>query len=74
MARSLKLNVTAEGVETREQWELLRDLDCDEMQGNHFSEPVAADIMPALLQQGAGQGRRGNVQSLRPRRDGPDSE
>src|SRR5262249_6830158 len=73
MAHSLKLHVTAEGVETREQWELLRDLDCDEMQGNHFSEPVPAGAVPALLLQAAG-GRRATVQPLRPSREGPDPE
>jgi diguanylate cyclase (GGDEF)-like protein len=74
MAHSLKLHVTAEGVETREQWDLLRDLDCDEMQGHHFSEPVAADAVPRLLNQAPGAGRRANVQALRPRRDGPEPE
>jgi EAL domain-containing protein (putative c-di-GMP-specific phosphodiesterase class I) len=66
MAHCLKLHVTAEGVETREQWELLRDLECDEMQGNLFSEPVEPEAVPSLLQQAAG-GRHGNVQELRPR-------
>jgi EAL domain-containing protein (putative c-di-GMP-specific phosphodiesterase class I) len=47
LAHSLKLNVVAEGVETEEQSRLLRLLNCDEMQGFLFSEPVPAEIFEA---------------------------
>ncbi|HEX2825533.1 MAG TPA: EAL domain-containing protein [Burkholderiales bacterium] len=40
MARTLHLTVIAEGVETRPQFELLRRLGCDEVQGYYFSAPV----------------------------------
>ncbi|HUW53298.1 MAG TPA: EAL domain-containing protein [Rhodanobacter sp.] len=43
LAHSLKLKVVAEGVETDEQLRLLRLLDCDEMQGFLFSEPVPSE-------------------------------
>ena len=43
MARKLKLEVVAEGVETVEQLAALRDLGCDRYQGYLFSPPVAAD-------------------------------
>jgi len=68
MAHSMKLHVTAEGVETREQWEFLRELGCDEMQGNYFSEPVIADLIPGFLQS-PGAGRRASVQVLHPKRE-----
>jgi EAL domain-containing protein (putative c-di-GMP-specific phosphodiesterase class I) len=42
MAGALKLEVTAEGVETPEQRELLVALGCREMQGYLFSQPVTA--------------------------------
>jgi EAL domain-containing protein (putative c-di-GMP-specific phosphodiesterase class I) len=40
MAHSLKLRVVAEGVETREQLQFLRENGCDEMQGYLLSPPV----------------------------------
>ncbi len=42
MAHSLKLQTTAEGVETRGQLEALQRLGCDEYQGYLFSRPVPA--------------------------------
>ena len=75
MAHSLGIAVTAEGVETREQWEFLLDLGCEEMQGNYFSAPVAADLVAGIVRQPVAAGRRANVQALRPRRsDGADSQ
>jgi len=49
MARSMKLNVIAEGVETPVQLELLRELQCDEVQGYLISKPVPAADVEALL-------------------------
>ena len=42
LGHSLGLNVVAEGVETREQLELLRDYGCDEVQGYYYSPPIPA--------------------------------
>jgi EAL domain-containing protein (putative c-di-GMP-specific phosphodiesterase class I) len=49
MGKTLKLTVVAEGVETQEQKDFLRDLICDEMQGFYFSKPIASDQFGDLL-------------------------
>ncbi|HEX6751542.1 MAG TPA: PAS domain S-box protein [Longimicrobium sp.] len=49
LARNLGVVVVAEGVETNEQLQLLRALDCDYAQGFLFSVPVPADEADALL-------------------------
>jgi EAL domain-containing protein (putative c-di-GMP-specific phosphodiesterase class I) len=43
MARKLKLEVVAEGVETLEQLAVLRELGCDRYQGYLFSAAVPAE-------------------------------
>ena len=52
LAHSLKLKVTAEGVETMEQLEVLRNLGCDQMQGFLFSRPVPSQAISRLLMEG----------------------
>lgn len=49
MAHSLELHVIAEGVETEEQADTLRLLDCDEYQGFYFCEPIPMEKLIALL-------------------------
>ena len=49
MAKSLGLQVVAEGVETLFQMEALRDLDCDLAQGFLFSRPVPVDDAIELM-------------------------
>jgi diguanylate cyclase (GGDEF)-like protein/PAS domain S-box-containing protein len=44
LAHALNLKVVAEGVETEEQLQQLRLLNCDEMQGYLFGQPVPAEI------------------------------
>jgi len=49
MGKALGLTIVAEGVETNEQQEFLRELACDEIQGFLFSKPVVADRIAELL-------------------------
>jgi EAL domain-containing protein (putative c-di-GMP-specific phosphodiesterase class I) len=52
MARSLKLRVIAEGVETRNELAFLKENHCDEAQGYYFSKPVPARQFVNLLERG----------------------
>jgi len=49
LGHSLRLKVTAEGVETAEQLAWLAELSCDEAQGDLISPPLPADAFQILL-------------------------
>ena len=49
MAKNLRLDVVAEGVETLEQFELLKKFNCAFGQGYYFSRPLAAEGIKVLL-------------------------
>ena len=49
MGKRLHMQVVAEGVETPEQLEFLREQSCPEGQGYHFSRPMAAKEFAVLL-------------------------
>ena len=49
MAHGLKLNVIAEGVETKEQFAHLRESGCDALQGYWFSRPLTVEAVDGLL-------------------------
>ena len=50
IADFLKVPVTAEGVETEEQYKLLKKLGCCTIQGYYFSRPVPADEFNSLIE------------------------
>lgn len=52
MGHNLKLQVLAEGVETKEQLNLLKDNKCDVVQGFYYSRPVNAEAFEKLLKDG----------------------
>jgi diguanylate cyclase (GGDEF)-like protein len=64
LGHKLNLKVVAEGVETDGQLAFLRDNECDEMQGYHFSRPVpVAEIenllrRPEQIERSSGSGAR----------------
>jgi len=49
LARSLGMEVIAEGAETADEIETLRSLGCNFCQGNYFSPPLPADQLDAFL-------------------------
>jgi diguanylate cyclase (GGDEF)-like protein len=49
MGKSLSLTVVAQGVETKEQADFLRQHACDEFQGFYFNKPMSADEFTKLL-------------------------
>jgi len=50
IAKYLKLNVVAEGVETEGQLELLKDAGCDLVQGYYFSRPLPPGEFEKLIE------------------------
>ena len=54
LGQTLKLRVIAEGVETEGQAALLRNINCDEMQGYLFSRPVPAQGIEDMLRAASG--------------------
>jgi diguanylate cyclase (GGDEF)-like protein len=50
LGQGLDLKMVAEGVETEQQLDLLRSLNCDIVQGYLFSRPIAFDQMTEMLQ------------------------
>ena len=54
LGHSLDLVVLSEGVETQEQYDLLRSLDCDNAQGFLMCRPIAADAFADMLRSHTG--------------------
>jgi EAL domain-containing protein (putative c-di-GMP-specific phosphodiesterase class I) len=50
LAHALGLRVIAEGVETDEQLEQLREMGCDLAQGFYFAKPLSGEEAAALLE------------------------
>jgi predicted outer membrane repeat protein len=61
MARSLKINVIAEGVETEPQLEFLRQHACHEFQGYYCSRPLPAADLAVLSAATPSEGSRSTV-------------
>ncbi|MEW8015006.1 MAG: EAL domain-containing protein [Candidatus Sedimenticola endophacoides] len=65
LAKSFDLQITAEGVERREQLDFLRREACDEIQGNYYSRPLPyEDFIEFCLEEiGPQEGARPGVPS-----------
>ncbi len=51
LSRSLQLDLVAEGVETKEQLEILKSMGCKQFQGYYFSKPVPAEEVTQFLKE-----------------------
>jgi diguanylate cyclase (GGDEF)-like protein len=61
LAHSLAIGVTAEGVETEQHWNLLRDLACDLVQGYYLARPLEAPAAAAWVRERSRSLRTGSV-------------
>lgn len=61
MAKLLNMSTVAEGVETREQLEFLRNVGCDRIQGYYFSKPLTLDEYEALMEKEGCRADEGNI-------------
>ncbi|MDV6377035.1 sensor domain-containing phosphodiesterase [Sporosarcina sp. GW1-11] len=49
LGKMLNIRTVAEGVETKEQWDILKGTGCNELQGFYFSKPLAEDELNEML-------------------------
>ncbi len=49
LGKNLGMSTLAEGVETKEQLNALKNMGCDQVQGYYFSKPLPADELETYL-------------------------
>ncbi|WP_335957841.1 EAL domain-containing protein [Klebsiella michiganensis] len=49
LGKAFSLGIVAEGVENNEQFELLKNMNCDEFQGYYYSKPLSGDQLIDFL-------------------------
>ena len=52
LAKTFRAGITAEGVETEEQADFLKDVHCDEIQGYYYSRPLSPQALEEFLKKG----------------------
>lgn len=55
LAKSLGMKIVAEGVETKEQYEFLREEECDAVQGYYFSKPLSSEDFRSRIKESSGR-------------------
>lgn len=51
LGQNYNLSTEVEGVETKEQYEMLKAMDCDSVQGFYFARPLPADVFEMRLKE-----------------------
>ncbi|MES0809011.1 EAL domain-containing protein [Roseibium sp. SCPC15] len=54
VAQALDLSITAEGVETETQKNIMQELRCDYLQGYHYAKPLSSTEIPAFVHKANG--------------------
>ena len=49
------MKIVAEGVETKEQYEFLREEECDAVQGYYFSKPLSSEDFRSRIKESSGR-------------------
>lgn len=65
LAHNLGLKVVAEGVETQEITEQLKQLNCDVIQGHHYGKPMRADEIEVMMPLLTGGGKIHDIRDYR---------
>ncbi len=66
LGKVLNLKITAEGVETQDQAEVLKSFNCDLVQGYHFGRPMSTiDVAAMIVKSFAGKAKENNKILLR---------
>ena len=55
---SVQVGLIAEGVETREQVEMLKQMGCDQVQGYYYAKPMPEEDFYRLLMENRGIGEQ----------------
>jgi EAL domain-containing protein (putative c-di-GMP-specific phosphodiesterase class I) len=63
MAKSLDLDVLAEGVETQDQLEFLKGQQCAEVQGYYYSKPVSTQDFEKLLRESSEKQAKASIET-----------
>ena len=63
LAHNLGLSVVAEGVENKESWDILNELDCDILQGYFFSKPIPVEEFDCWIKEYRQGMSKGNKKS-----------
>lgn len=57
LGKLLNLTTIAEGIETVDEWNMLKEMDCDDLQGFYFGKPLPIDQIDSLIKHHSDNGK-----------------